>query len=158
MSKRAYTRLGVLGIEEAFSMITNREFETFLLFGKNVNVKSTSIRLQTLARSHVCSSCGLEGKFFSVEFHTNSKDNAPHINMYATRSDGSEVLMTCDHTLARSLGGTDSLDNTTTMCTKCNGKKAIVEGLKRELILVKEQMARIEGRLAMREAALNAVG
>ncbi|MNE07882.1 hypothetical protein D3C80_1005220 [compost metagenome] len=34
------------------------------------------------------------------------------------------MLFTHDHTLARSLGGTDDASNTTTMCAKCNFLKS----------------------------------
>jgi hypothetical protein len=156
MSKRAYIRAGVLSIEEVFSLITTTS-EKAVLFGKNVKISFTSVRFQTLLRSQVCSSCGLEGKFFSVEKHAKGEGQAYHLNMYAVITDGTEVLMTCDHTVARSLGGSDTLDNATTMCTKCNVKKSVVECLKKELILLKERVSQIESRLVVREAQLDSI-
>lgn len=50
------------------------------------------------------------------------RDN--HTCGYCGRSGGSGVVMTHDHILPRSKGGTDSWMNAITACTKCNSKKA----------------------------------
>lgn len=43
--------------------------------------------------------------------------------MYALNEHGHEVLMTRDHIIPRSRGGSEGLENMQTMCTKCNSKK-----------------------------------
>jgi len=66
--------------------------------------------------------CGLEGKFFATE-KSHKRDHSYHLNLYAVREDGTEVLMTQDHIIALSLGGENTLTNLQTMCAPCNCKK-----------------------------------
>ena len=89
-------------------------------------VKIHSLRLRTFAiHGTVCSSCGLHATHFAVERTSkNTNHSSYHINLYGINSDGREVLFTHDHTLARALGGKDSIENTTTMCSPCNNKKS----------------------------------
>lgn len=91
------------------------------LHGHEVRVKS--LRLKNFAKSHSCTCCGLVATHFAVE--ENGSDW--HLNLWAERPGMAEMLFTHDHTLARSLGGTDDEANTTTMCAKCNHKKAVGE-------------------------------
>lgn len=93
-------------------------------------VKIASTRLMTFAVSGTtCSCCGLKASFFAIERNlADEKAGRPyHLNLWGVDSDGDEVLFTHDHTLARSLGGSDHIENTTTMCTVCNFKKSLVE-------------------------------
>ena len=96
----------------------------------------TSLRLQTFAKKGFkCVSCGVEGKFFALEQHTNKNGkespNAWHFNLYAVNDAGEEVLMTRDHIVPKSRGGPDTLENSQTMCALCNNKKGNnVEGEK----------------------------
>jgi 5-methylcytosine-specific restriction endonuclease McrA len=50
-------------------------------------------------------------------------DRAWHLNLYAMREDGVEVLMTQDHILPSSLGGGNQSRNLQTMCHRCNERK-----------------------------------
>lgn len=94
-----------------------------------------SLRLKTFCRAAyqnqlVCSCCKLEAEYFAVEsFARNSDNSSVHVNLYGRKPDGKEVLFTHDHTLARALGGTDNLSNTTVMCFWCNNKKGQAEGV-----------------------------
>ena len=93
-------------------------------------VKVSSLRLRVFARhGTTCSSCGLVASYFAIEKPARSMvaNEGWHLNLYGTRADGSSVLFTQDHTLARSLGGADTLDNTTTMCAACNAHKSLAE-------------------------------
>ena len=92
-----------------------------LLRGEQVKV--SSLRLQTFATHGVkCVKCGIQGAHFLLE---RSTDNIPwHLNLYALREDGVEVLMTKDHIQPRSKGGFDRLDNLQPMCFPCNQEKA----------------------------------
>jgi 5-methylcytosine-specific restriction endonuclease McrA len=88
----------------------------------------TSLRLQTFARKGFkCVTCGIEGKYFALEQHTNKNGkespNAWHFNLYALNEANEEVLMTRDHIVPKSRGGPDTLDNSQTMCALCNNKK-----------------------------------
>lgn len=95
-----------------------------------VVVKVTSKRMRTFAvHGTKCSCCGLQATHFAFERPLSSKikNEAWHLNLYGVDGDGDEVLFTHDHTLARALGGEDSLKNTTTMCSPCNFQKSLKE-------------------------------
>ncbi len=98
--------------------------------GALVNVDG--LRLATFKHSGlVCTSCGIKGEFFGIEKFASSRDEIYHLNLYGLDPvTGLDVLMTHDHTLARSAGGNDDLSNTTTMCSPCNSEKAIGENPK----------------------------
>ncbi len=87
----------------------------------DINVHS--IRLQTFKRSLTCVSCGLIGTHFWAEQGKNDKSIRPHLNLYSINPNGNEILMTRDHIIPRSRGGSDSLSNMQTMCTNCNHRK-----------------------------------
>lgn len=90
----------------------------------DVLVKVSSLRLRTFAiHGTTCSSCGLQASFFAFE---NNGAHNWHLNLYGTKED-KDVLFTHDHTLARSAGGTDRIENTTTMCSPCNFTKSLTE-------------------------------
>lgn len=94
------------------------------LFGKDIRLGS--VRLQTFASYGVtCICCNEEASYFAIERHEGNEQY--HINLYGKRKDGSELLFTHDHILARSLGGVDNISNTQTMCTDCNSDKSIEE-------------------------------
>lgn len=72
------------------------------------------------AKGVACVKCGIVGEFFAK---TRGFDGSFHMNLFAVRPDGREVLMTKDHIVPRSRGGPDHLDNYQTMCSPCNAKK-----------------------------------
>ena len=122
-----YERNGIYTIEAVLSRLGN----SWAVFGNDI-IPVVSLRYQVFARSLVCVSCGLEGKYFAKErsakklrdgsgFKATAK--AWHFNLYAMRADGREVLMTKDHVLPRSKGGPDVLENLQTMCAPCNCRK-----------------------------------
>lgn len=88
-------------------------------------VRLSSTRLRCFQRSQVCVGCGIVGTYFVKE---KSSGVTYHLNFYASRSDGSEVLMTRDHIVPRCRGGTSSLDNLQTMCAPCNNTKGAGQG------------------------------
>ena len=134
-------RLATMSIEEvlptlktvpyvrAASPSERREHPRIREFLGGYLVCTNSLRLVTFkTKGTVCVKCGIDGKFFAVEC---PEDQCiPHLNLYAMK-DGSEVLMTHDHILARSLGGPDTLVNTQTMCSPCNTEKSKLEQLDR---------------------------
>jgi 5-methylcytosine-specific restriction endonuclease McrA len=77
-------------------------------------------RMKLLGRTQVCACCGLKGKYFWLE---HSGNRPPHLNLYAVRKNGKEVLMTMDHIVARSRGGKTESENLQLLCKKCNQAK-----------------------------------
>jgi len=93
---------------------------------KIYKIKVKSLRLQCFKRSRVCTECGLVGTIISVDtFTTKSDRTGVHFNLYAI-FEGKTRLMTKDHTMPKSKGGADHLDNLKTMCDQCNHKKGSV--------------------------------
>lgn len=84
----------------------------------------TSVRLQTfVSHGTLCVSCGLQGTHFR-KARSQPSDLRPHLNLYATGlPDRVEILMTKDHIVPRSRGGSDALWNMQTMCFCCNERK-----------------------------------
>lgn len=95
-------------------------------------VKLGSLRLLTfVVHGTQCVDCGVKAAFFAMERHAIDKNY--HLNLWAIRENGQQVLMTHDHILARSLGGADSIANTQTMCMDCNFEKGKIEHKLKEL-------------------------
>ena len=84
-------------------------------------IKLGSDRYKTFkVKGVTCVRCGVVGRFFAKRA---SSDGSYHMNLFAVRPDGSEVLMTKDHIVPRSRGGKDHLSNYQPMCATCNTKK-----------------------------------
>jgi 5-methylcytosine-specific restriction endonuclease McrA len=83
-------------------------------------VGSSSVRLRTFKDNLQCVACGVIGSFFAKEKH--KSDSKYHLNLYAL-VDGKEILMTHDHIVPKSKGGSNDISNSQTMCCVCNGKK-----------------------------------
>lgn len=139
MKNNHYERAGTLSIEEVFEEIKNHlkftgrkrvKIKDFL-----VNVQS--LRLRTFFHTGTnCPCCENKASFFAAERTPGNKHY--HLNLYGINKDKEEVIFTHDHTLARSLGGSDDLSNTQTMCGPCNWEKGKVENILRQ-----EQLASI---------------
>jgi 5-methylcytosine-specific restriction endonuclease McrA len=100
-----------------------------ILFGED-RIKVQSHRYRCFVYNGVtCTWCGLVGKFFAKETHhaipknQNGTINKYHLNLYALDGNGNEVLMTKDHIIPRSKGGSNHHENLQTMCSRCNGLK-----------------------------------
>jgi hypothetical protein len=85
-------------------------------------IKGNSQRYQTFfTKGCRCVKCGIEGKYFVKEKHL--KDISFHLNLYAIDENEKEILMTKDHIIPKSKGGTNDISNYQTMCKKCNEAK-----------------------------------
>lgn len=127
-----YERKGIYTVERVFAQLGNG----WAIFDGDA-IPMISLRYQVFARSRFCVCCGIEGTYFAKERSARKIKNrknsdeiffqattpAWHFNLYATAFDGKEILMTKDHIVPRSEGGTDSLSNLQTMCKPCNNKK-----------------------------------
>ena len=122
ISEEDLIRLGKAKLKRSDSIYKNAvemEFGVKVLYP----IKMDSLRYRVFAtKGVVCSRCGIQGKFFAVESYTHQEGNY-HLNLYALREDGSEVLMTKDHIIPKSKGGKDTLKNLQPMCMPCNALK-----------------------------------
>jgi hypothetical protein len=86
--------------------------------GKKVRLSNT---LKTFHyKGIVCIRCGLRGVIFrEIKHHDN---NNTHLRLLGIKDDN-EVMMTRDHIIPYSRGGSNNFDNIQTMCCSCNSQK-----------------------------------
>lgn len=90
----------------------------------NYDVKVTTKRLVCFLNYPECAECNIRGSIFKLQRHSRDlKAISPHLNFYAVKH-GREILMTVDHIIPVSKGGTDAWENLQTMCQDCNRRKA----------------------------------
>lgn len=119
--RKRLIHLGSFGLDEVFPFVTEEESKREYKVGDKVYlVRMNSDRYHVFKANHQCVSCGLSGTQMVLDM--NPGDQSPHFNMYGEEH-GRLVLMTKDHILAKSKGGTDNLDNFQTMCATCNNLK-----------------------------------
>ena len=92
--------------------------------GKLYVLRLGGVRMKLLGRTQVCACCGLKGRYFWLD---HSGNRPPHLNLYAVRRNGQEVLMTMDHVLPRAKGGKTEDGNVQLLCKPCNQKKRDLE-------------------------------
>jgi len=119
---RHYKRVGLISLPTFLSLWRERTGRYMDLFG--VRAKMGSLRYDVFANNASCVKCGITGTFMALEKSYGQKTDSFHFNLYAVLPSGQERLMTKDHIIPRSKGGSDGIENLQTMCTKCNGKKA----------------------------------
>lgn len=124
----------------------NPKDKTFILPSGVYDVKMRGTRLECFKRSQSCVWCRMTGTVWLLQKHERGipkvqtfcfleecpwcalhpqpkQVEAPHLNLYAQDRAGNLILMTQDHILARSRGGSNKLDNLATMCCRCNQAK-----------------------------------
>ena len=113
--------LGEFAPEEVFPYITDEEtFRFYNVGNKSYRVRMNSLRYQTFRANQSCVACGIQGNIFLLEISPPA--TRPHFNFY--HRDGNRlILMTKDHIIPRSLGGSEKLSNLQTMCSTCNNLK-----------------------------------
>lgn len=92
--------------------------------GAEVNIGMLNLRLFKSSGTD-CVHCNLKGEYFRVEKmgFGSSIFNEWHLNLYGINARNEEVLLTKDHIIPRSKGGTDDLRNLQPMCEVCNKRK-----------------------------------
>lgn len=88
-------------------------------------VRVSCNRLLTYAHDGIkCKHCGIEGKFFALSGggHKTTKGNV-HLNLYGYNEYGHIVLLTSDHIIPKSKGGSNHYINRQCLCEKCNSMK-----------------------------------
>lgn len=120
-----YLRRGMyLDILPLLYSIVNCGKDKFMMPNGNIiNTGSTRYKV-FLNKGIKCVNCGIEGKFLALEKDVKNTDSIFHLNLYALDKHGKEVMMTQDHIIPKSKGGSDDLDNLQPMCIICNRNKA----------------------------------
>jgi len=86
--------------------------------------KGAKTRLQMFKNGQTsCVRCGLEGSHWHIERAVNDHVMPFSINLYGMVG-YEEVMLTHDHVLPKSLGGSNNVVNAQCMCDPCNHKKA----------------------------------
>lgn len=111
-------------------------------------VKLTSVRVQTFRDSSTCShpGCTKTVKIAAAQLHTRKGQTKIgrsdcHVNFWGVDDCGNWDLMTCDHKVARCLGGEDSAANTQVLCSYHNSLKSKLE---QQLKISKEQNGKLQ--------------
>lgn len=92
------------------------------LHGYKVRLRSQ--RYVVFRKSCTCVICGVEGTVMCLDTKPNDqKHGRAHFNLYGIMPSGRVVMMTKDHIVPKSEGGTNELDNYQTMCETCNHEK-----------------------------------
>ena len=119
--RKKLVHLGEFDLEEVLPFITEDETKKdYEVDGKIYSVRMNSDRYFVFQNNNHCVSCDIEGTKMVLDI--NPGDQSPHFNLYAEEN-GRLLLMTKDHILAKSKGGTDELSNYQTMCSICNNLK-----------------------------------
>jgi 5-methylcytosine-specific restriction endonuclease McrA len=134
MNAKQYTRIAKFNLDEVLPFIGRGNPPK--MFADRL-VRMNSVRYQVFKTGTTCKACGIEGAFFALEKDRMVEgDSGYHFNLYALSKDGEEVLMTKDHILPKSKGGSDKLTNLQTMCIRCNNAKGNTIDGKKQYLLV----------------------
>jgi hypothetical protein len=85
-------------------------------------ISIASSRIKTYSKGVNCVHCGRTGDYFSLE--QRRSDKKPHLNLYNRTKNGASVMITSDHIIPVSKGGSGCLENRQTMCSPCNSTKS----------------------------------
>lgn len=142
-----YERLMTLTLDEGLSLIRYgmlqqarsveaRRFVSDCIFIGDCEVRIFSLRLQTFVATGlqcVHPGCTNRASYFAIERFPSKKtrthplSNRYHMNLWGRKEDGTDVLYTHDHIIARAHGGADHLSNVQTMCSPHNAAKGTIE-------------------------------
>lgn len=115
-----------LSIEEVLEIVPKEPIKGHTLTFAGESVPSDTDNLILYKNKGItCQGCGIVGTHFYVEKfgYGNKTYNFWHLNLYAKKSSGKEVLMTKDHIVPKCHGGKNDLENYQVMCERCNTKK-----------------------------------
>jgi hypothetical protein len=89
----------------------------FYAHGKLYRIKLRDSRMMLFAETQHCACCLVPGDHFWLE---HSGCFTPHFNLYAINHCGHAVMLTLDHIIPRSKGGTREPHNIQLLCANCN--------------------------------------
>ena len=117
-----HTRLLTMDLEEGFRYL-EEEPQQRQIGGFWVESKYKSVKLQMFRQRKIqCVECGIVATHWHFERHKNDTVMPFYINLYAAVG-ADEVMLTWDHKIPRSLGGSNDLANAQCMCATCNSRK-----------------------------------
>lgn len=128
-----YDHLEIIPLDVGLTAIHENRDESVKAFRVKLgsyNVHVTSLRLRTFnSKGTKCYICGATATHFSIDrfLRGEGQSETPHLNLWGINHDGTELLFTHDHVLARGLGGADKMHNSLTCCTVCNLAKSKTE-------------------------------
>lgn len=117
----AYERIGTISIHEALKAIGQRRPVEY----DGITCHTASPRLLTYhVHGVTCCvpGCTISGQFFAIERAVNQKTAQYHLNLYGLKS-GQEIMITSDHRIPKSRGGSNALSNRQPMCAPHNFSK-----------------------------------
>lgn len=128
-----YYRFERFAPQDVFAMMKEPDRSVREMEGYSLN-KLRSPRLLTYLRGGCkCRACNRVGTHFYAEILMKQETflqwyfdplNHPlpvaHLNLYGTDSSGREFMMTSDHVVPRSRGGSDGVENRVPLCDRCN--------------------------------------
>lgn len=122
-----YERKEIYSLEDVLQHVYSKEeFNNKPELRKHIfdgdSIRMTSKRYRVFKLNHKCVKCKIEGRFFAKEKLKGVDSNIYHFNLYGIKN-SKEVMLTKDHIVPKSLGGTNSIDNLCCMCVDCNQKK-----------------------------------
>ena len=124
--KTAYVRARKLSLDEIlphipkYVKLINRSLKLWCPdIDKHITIHLGSARIKLMGRTQECAACKIKGDHFWIESNTRGW----HLNFYAINYHGDPVMLTLDHIIPRSKGGTKASNNIQLLCKKCNGIK-----------------------------------
>ncbi len=121
-----YHRVATFALDEILPLIGKIDIASI----RDFSVRLLSWRYQVYAlKGTTCVTCGLKAEYFAFERERSQTHALPHLNLYALKLSNSkksmvEVMITIDHIIPKSKGGTNDMTNLQPMCSRCNQKKA----------------------------------
>lgn len=117
---KGYNRIKRFKLDEVLPFIGTSN-HAFCIGDKSLRVKKLSTqRMLLIKRTQCCEVCRIQATHFWLE---SAGCFGPHFNIYAENHHGHESMLTMDHILPRSKGGSTSQENIQLLCRDCNRVK-----------------------------------
>ncbi len=103
-------------LAEGYDILSAESKEDRLLRGRKAGRPSGWNLFKAMEGQKICCRfCGIEADRWVLELHRRDRQSTPVMNLYA-----GVRLMTRDHLIPKSLGGTDAVENLSPACAPCN--------------------------------------
>lgn len=122
MSAKGMTRIQKFSLSEVLPHIGKSDHKFWIHETKRLMVIKhlSTNRMKLLKRTQTCAACFMEGHHFWLE---KSGCFSPHFNLYGMNYFNEPNLMTMDHIIPKSKGGSTEPHNVQLLCEKCNRTK-----------------------------------